>query len=129
MGMVSLASAIAINSFTLLSPFGMSAPHALNAEATRDRITFLAGQLSFKPPDHKAISAIPALGQRPGQSSSVGIGTLVSRRAVIRLRPVSRGWSNDSHEHGQGLQKLHVLFACAVEGVRRAAYARSGTLW
>jgi dienelactone hydrolase len=41
------------------------APHALNAEATRDRITFLAGQLSFKPPDDKAISAIPALGQPP----------------------------------------------------------------
>ena len=40
-------------------------PHALNAEASRDRITFLAGQLSFKPPDDKAISAIPALAQPP----------------------------------------------------------------
>lgn len=41
------------------------APHALNAEATRDRVAFLAGQLSFKPPDGKAISAIPALVQPP----------------------------------------------------------------
>ena len=41
------------------------APHALNAEATRDRIAFLAEQLSFKPPDAKAIAAIPALVQPP----------------------------------------------------------------
>ena len=41
------------------------APHALNAEATRDRIVFLAEQLSFKPPDAKAIAAIPALVQPP----------------------------------------------------------------
>jgi len=41
------------------------APHALNAEATRDRIAFLAEQLSFKPPDAKAIAAIPALIQPP----------------------------------------------------------------
>jgi dienelactone hydrolase len=41
------------------------APHALNAEATRDRIAFLARQLSFKPPDAKAIAAIPSLVQPP----------------------------------------------------------------
>ena len=41
------------------------APHALNAEATRDRIAFLAEQLSFKPPDGKTIAAIPALVQPP----------------------------------------------------------------
>ena len=42
-----------------------AAPHALNAEATRDRIAFLAEQLSFKPPDAKAVAAIPALVQPP----------------------------------------------------------------
>jgi dienelactone hydrolase len=41
------------------------APHALNGEATRDRITFLAEQLSFKPPDAKAVNTIPALVQPP----------------------------------------------------------------
>jgi dienelactone hydrolase len=41
------------------------APHALNAEATRDRIAFLVEQLSVKPPDAKAIAAIPALVQPP----------------------------------------------------------------
>jgi len=41
------------------------APHALNAEATRDRISFLARQLSFQPPDAKRIAAIPALVQPP----------------------------------------------------------------
>lgn len=41
------------------------APHALNAEATRDRIAFLSEQLSFKLPDNKAISAIPVLVQPP----------------------------------------------------------------
>jgi dienelactone hydrolase len=41
------------------------APHALNAEATRDRIAFLAEQLSVKPPDAKAVAAIPALTQPP----------------------------------------------------------------
>jgi dienelactone hydrolase len=41
------------------------APHALNAEATRDRIAFLADQLSFKPPDAKAIATIPVLAQPP----------------------------------------------------------------
>ena len=37
----------------------------LNKEATRDRIRFLAGQLSFKPPATKAITAIPVLVQPP----------------------------------------------------------------
>jgi hypothetical protein len=41
------------------------APHALNAEATRDRIAFLVGQLSFTPPDAKAVAAIPVLFQPP----------------------------------------------------------------
>ena len=41
------------------------AQHALNAEATRDRIAFLAEQLSFKAPDPKAVAAIPALVQPP----------------------------------------------------------------
>lgn len=41
------------------------APHALNDQATRDRIAFLAEQLSFKPPDAKALSSIPALVQPP----------------------------------------------------------------
>jgi dienelactone hydrolase len=41
------------------------APHALNAEATADRIAFLVEQLGFKPPDVKAVAAIPALVQPP----------------------------------------------------------------
>ena len=41
------------------------APHALNGEATRDRIAFLADQLTFKPPTETAISAIPPLVQPP----------------------------------------------------------------
>ena len=41
------------------------AQHALNAEATRDRVAFLAEQLSFKAPDAKAVAAIPALFQPP----------------------------------------------------------------
>ena len=41
------------------------APHALNAEATRDRIAFLSEQLSFKLPNAKAVSAIPVLVQPP----------------------------------------------------------------
>lgn len=41
------------------------APHALNAEATRDRIAFLAQQLSFPPPSAKAVASIPALVQPP----------------------------------------------------------------
>jgi hypothetical protein len=46
------------------------APHALNAEATRDRIAFLAEQLSFTPPDAKAINAIPLLVQPPWPKSN-----------------------------------------------------------
>ena len=42
-----------------------NAQHALNAEATRERIAFLTEQLSFKPPDAKAVAAIPALVQPP----------------------------------------------------------------
>lgn len=41
------------------------APHALNAEATRDRIAFLAEQLAFNPPEAKEVAAIPALVQPP----------------------------------------------------------------
>jgi dienelactone hydrolase len=41
------------------------AQHALNAEATRDRIAFLAEQLSFPAPDPKAVAAIPVLFQPP----------------------------------------------------------------
>ena len=41
------------------------APHALNAEATRDRLKFLAEQLSVKPPDPKAVAGIPDLVQPP----------------------------------------------------------------
>jgi dienelactone hydrolase len=39
------------------------APHALNAQATRDRIAFLCEQLSVKPPDARAITGIPPLYQ------------------------------------------------------------------
>lgn len=46
------------------------APHALNAEATRDRIGFLAEQLAFQPPDTKAVAAIPALVQPPWPKGS-----------------------------------------------------------
>jgi dienelactone hydrolase len=46
------------------------APHALNKEATSDRIAFLAQQLSFKPPDSKAVAAIPALRQPPWPKNS-----------------------------------------------------------
>jgi dienelactone hydrolase len=41
------------------------APHALNAEARRDRITFLAEQLHFKPPDPALIAGVPDLIQPP----------------------------------------------------------------
>lgn len=41
------------------------APHALNAEATRDRLQFLAAQLGVKVPDAKAVAAIPPLVQPP----------------------------------------------------------------
>src|ERR1035441_4646885 len=41
------------------------APHALNAEARRDRIAFLVKQLNLKPPDPAAIARIPELVQPP----------------------------------------------------------------
>jgi hypothetical protein len=41
------------------------APHALNAEATRDRIAFLAKQLSFKPPAASTVASLPPLVQPP----------------------------------------------------------------
>jgi dienelactone hydrolase len=41
------------------------AQHALNSEATRDRIAFLAEHLAFRAPDPKAVAAIPALVQPP----------------------------------------------------------------
>lgn len=41
------------------------APHALNAEARRDRIAFLAQQLQFKPPSPEVVAAIPDLAQPP----------------------------------------------------------------
>ncbi|HVM75780.1 MAG TPA: hypothetical protein VMT75_09070 [Candidatus Saccharimonadales bacterium] len=41
------------------------APHALNAEARRDRIAFLAQQLQFKPPSPEVIARIPDLPQPP----------------------------------------------------------------
>jgi len=41
------------------------APHALNAEARRDRIAFLTEQLNLKPLDPKLVAAIPDLPQPP----------------------------------------------------------------
>jgi cephalosporin-C deacetylase-like acetyl esterase len=41
------------------------APHALNAEARRDRIAFLVKELKLKPPDPAAIERIPELLQPP----------------------------------------------------------------
>jgi dienelactone hydrolase len=41
------------------------APHALNAEATRDRIAFLAEQLAVKVPNAAAVAGIPVLVQPP----------------------------------------------------------------
>jgi len=41
------------------------AQHALNAEATRDRIAFLSEQLSFRKPDSKLVEGIPVLVQPP----------------------------------------------------------------
>ncbi len=41
------------------------APHALNAEARRDRIAFLAELLSVKAPDAAAVAAVPDLVQPP----------------------------------------------------------------
>jgi dienelactone hydrolase len=39
------------------------APHALNAEARRDRLAFLAEVLAVKPPDAAAVAAVPDLEQ------------------------------------------------------------------
>jgi len=39
------------------------APHALNAEARRDRLSFLAESLSVKPPDAAAVASVPDLEQ------------------------------------------------------------------
>ena len=44
------------------------APHALNAEATRDRIAFLIEQLKLKPIPDAKIAAIPELVQPPSQN-------------------------------------------------------------
>jgi dienelactone hydrolase len=41
------------------------APHALNAEARRDRVAFLCEQLKLKPPDAKLVSGVPELYQPP----------------------------------------------------------------
>ena len=41
------------------------APHALNAEARRDRVSFLCEQLKLKPPDAKLVSGVPELYQPP----------------------------------------------------------------
>lgn len=43
------------------------APHALNAEARRDRLAFLAEQLRLKPLDPAVVAAIPDLYQPPNQ--------------------------------------------------------------
>lgn len=43
------------------------APHALNAEARRDRLAFLAEQLKLKPLDPAVVAAIPELYQPPNQ--------------------------------------------------------------
>ena len=41
------------------------APHALNAEARRDRVAFLVEQLKLKPVPAKVIDAVPDLYQPP----------------------------------------------------------------
>ncbi len=41
------------------------APHALNAEARRDRLAFLAEMLDVKPPEPAAVAAVPELAQPP----------------------------------------------------------------
>ena len=43
------------------------APHALNAEARRDRLAFLAEQLHLRPLDPAAVAAIPDLYQPPNE--------------------------------------------------------------
>ncbi len=44
------------------------APHALNAEARRDRIGFLVEQLRIKPLSAAEIASIPDLYQPPSQN-------------------------------------------------------------
>ena len=41
------------------------APHALNAEARRDRVAFLVEQLHLQPPDSALVAAVPELPQPP----------------------------------------------------------------
>jgi len=41
------------------------APHALNAEARRDRVAFLAEQLNFKAPSPSVVASVPDLPQPP----------------------------------------------------------------
>ena len=41
------------------------APHALNAEARRDRVAFLVKELGLKAPDAAAIARVPDLVQPP----------------------------------------------------------------
>jgi len=41
------------------------APHALNAEARRDRVEFMAEQLSFKAPSASVVASVPDLPQPP----------------------------------------------------------------
>jgi dienelactone hydrolase len=43
------------------------APHALNAEARRDRVEFMAEQLSFKAPSASVVASVPDLPQPPAQ--------------------------------------------------------------
>jgi dienelactone hydrolase len=48
------------------------APHALNREALRDRVAFLAAELHLAPPDPAAIAAIPPLAQPPEPQNESG---------------------------------------------------------
>ena len=45
------------------------APHALNAEARRDRVSFLCAQLKLKPPDANLVAGVPELYQPPEPGS------------------------------------------------------------
>jgi hypothetical protein len=59
------------------------APHALNAEARRDRIVFVVEQLSLKPaPSPAQIAAIPKLPQAPSPATRWGVA--MSSRAELR---------------------------------------------
>lgn len=46
-----------------------NAPHALNAEARRDRVAFLCEQLHLKPPDPALVAGVPDLVQPPEPSN------------------------------------------------------------